>query len=124
MNTQNEQDKLVHEEQGLGEVFVPSQVVKNFNEMVSDPNVLQLPSDRSAKRSSENQGQNQAPLVFDDKYQLTDKQTAQPLIRKKEPPPDELKKLNKQMIGSNHHSQDDISIKSSGGAKSPAQCKY
>ncbi|CAD8196025.1 unnamed protein product [Paramecium octaurelia] len=113
MNMQNEQDKLVHEEQGLGEVFVPSQVVKNFNEMVSDPN-LQLPSDRSAKRSSENQGQNQAPL-------LTDKQTAQPLIRKKEPPPDELKKLNKQMNGSNHHSQDDISIKSSGGGKSPAQ---
>lgn len=37
---QNEQDKLVQEEQGLGEIFVPSQVVKNFNEMVSDPNVV------------------------------------------------------------------------------------
>ncbi|CAD8111350.1 unnamed protein product [Paramecium sonneborni] len=113
MNVPNEQDKLVNEEHGLGEVFVPSQVVKNFNEMVSDRN-LQLPSDRSAKRSSDNQGQNQAPL-------LTDKQNAQPLIRKLEPPQDELKKLNKQMIGSNHHSQDDISIKSSGGAQSPTQ---
>ncbi|CAD8192818.1 unnamed protein product [Paramecium pentaurelia] len=111
MNSQNDQEKLGIDDQGLGEVFVPSQVVKNFNQMVAEPHPL--PSDRSVKPPSENNGQNQAPL-------LTDKQQAQPLIKKPDQVVDESKKQPKPMQGSAHHSQDDVSIKSSGGGtKSP-----